>query len=160
MAAEVDSRKEVFLRAFRHWVSGVRVLSSDLIGSDDWVFVQYLESWQWSCYDPQTVCGWYRSSGLGDEIFSEVVRAVLHRCLGHRLDRRLVLGFPRVAALCSGMFFRDRWLEGEDSIGRDPVACYLYGKSLGGRLPSHLLNRLVLEHGSSYGARRWFLDFG
>ena len=159
MAFDVQSRKEVFLRAFRNWVGGVRVLSSDLSGSNDRVFEQYLEFWDWSCYDPQTVCGWYRSSGLGDE-WEPVVRAVLYRCLGHRLDRHLVLGFPRVAALCSGMFFRDRWLEGEDSIGGDPVACYLYGKRLGGRLPSHLLNRLVLEHGSSYAARRWFLDFG
>lgn len=152
----ISSRNERDCRLFRHWSTGVRTLAE--VDSSSWDVLK--GAWseaRWA--QPYVVASWYRGSSVLSRNLSPVVWAVVARCLGHRLDRRLVCRFPRVAALCSSLFFKGRWREAEDSIGGDVVACYFYASALGGRLPDHLHNRLILEWSGEFAARRYLEEF-
>lgn len=117
-------------------------------------------AWRAARVESRVLAGWYRRLP-GRDRMSPVVEAWLSRCMGHRLDRRLVLCFPRVAVLCAGVFYGGRWGDCEGVLGDDWGACYLYAGVLGGRLPSALHNRVVLEGGmvDSYMVRRYIRDF-
>jgi len=154
----IFSRNERDWRLFSSWSSGVFLLADGWpLDSLRWGY--YIGAWRDARVQPYVVARWYRRSCVLSRDLDPVVWCVLARCLGHRLDRGLVLRFPRVAALCSALFFKGRWREGEDSIGGDVVACYFYALALGGRLPDHLHNRLILEYSGSYAARRYLEDF-
>lgn len=138
------------LLSFRRWVGGVR----GLVPGDDVFWSQVLYCWDNALESPWRVRDWYRGSGFGDGL-EPAVWCVLGPCLGHHLNRGLLLRFPRLAALYAGMFVGERWRPGEDSIGCDGVACCLYARVLGGRLPDALHNRMVLE-----GDSRWVGVYG
>ena len=106
------------------------------------------------------VVRWYRAVGHEFDL-EPVVLSYVHRCMGHRLDRRLVLRHPCVAALCAGVFEGGRWLECEGVVSGDHAASYLYAGGLGGRLPASMHNRMVLEGhlGGSLFLRRYLSDF-
>lgn len=150
MGVRVSSRNEEDYRSFRLWSEGVVGLSISESFDGPWCMDRVLRSWRCSEVQSRWVVSWYRGMGCSVPI-EPVVGAVLWRCMGHRLNRGLVLGFPRVAALCARLFWYGRWREAEGCLGGDPVACYLYALVLEDRLPDHLHNRMVLEHGSGMG---------
>lgn len=106
---------------------------------------------------------WWRGGGYAEieQRADDPVWAYFARCMGHRLDKRVVLGSPRVAVLCAWAFFDGRWRDCEEVLGGDHVACYLYADLLGGRLPWRLHNRLVMEGmvGKSVALCRYLRDF-
>jgi hypothetical protein len=106
------------------------------------------------------VSHWYRLVGHEFD-YEPVVRAYVMRCLGHRLDRGLVFGFPRLLPVCALVFFGGRWRDCEGVVSGDHGACYLYARVLGGRLPVVMHNRMVMESylGESYFIRRYLSDF-
>lgn len=130
---------------FRDWLRDLDVV----MGRDScWYggFSRVLDSWRRVLVSPGVLCSWYREGGpehlgvrSGDPVWAYVAR-----CLGHRLDRRAVLGSPRVAVLCAWAFHEGRWGDCEGVLGGDRVACYLYALVRGG-LPEGLHNRLVME---------------
>lgn len=159
MGSSVVSRKDPAEGLFRELVWGLESLSfrlEDGAGGFDLMDL----AWKRAFHPSYLVSGWYRRAG-GLVRMDPVVWAFVSRCLGHRLDRRLVLGFPRVAVLCAAVFQGGRWRECEGVLGGDRGACYLYARVLGGRLPLALHNRLVLESGlvDSYFIRRYIRDF-
>lgn len=159
MGSPVVSRKDPAEYLFGELVRGVEALSL-LLEDGEGGFEVMLGSWDRAFHPSYLVSGWYRRAG-GLVRMEPVVWAFVSRCLGHRLDRRLVLRFPRVAVLCAAVFQGGRWRECEGVLGGDRGACYLYARVLGGRLPSSLHNRLVLESGlvDSYFIRRYIRDF-
>ena len=105
-----------------------------------------LDAWRRVMVNPRDLVCWYRDGGFehlgvgsGDPLWAYVAR-----CLGHRLDRRVVLGCPRVAVMCACSFYGGRWDDCEVVLGDDWVACYLYAVVRGG-LSDCLRNRLVME---------------
>lgn len=140
MAVPVSSRSPE-LACFRGWLESVLALSGGF-GSSPWELDRLFRAWGWAWEDSLKVCRWYRGSGFRDPL-CPLVGAVVARCLGHRLDRRVVLGCPRVSALCAGMFY-GRWREAEGVISGDSSACCLYARVVG-VLPGRMHNRMVLE---------------
>lgn len=124
-------------------------------------FEAFLDSWARVLVESRVLAGWYRGGGhsevrvcVGDPVWSFV-----SRCLGHRLDRRVVLGCPRVGVLCAWAFFGGRWVDLEGVLLGDPVACYLY-RGVSGGLPSHLHNWMVMDSSvDPYIVGRYIRDF-
>lgn len=161
MADPVSSRNDRDFRLFAGWSSGVRLLADgSLCAERAWEWDRLERAWSDAArVRPYVVSSWYRGSLVPSRDLTPVVWAVVARCMGHRLDRGLVFRFPRVAALCTGLFFRGRWKECEGVVGGDVVACYFYARALGGRLPDHLHNRVILEYSGTLVARRYLSDF-
>lgn len=121
-----------------------------------------LEAWGRVLVEPRALLFWYRNGGH-DEIRvcdGDPVWAYFARCMGQHLDRRVVLGSPRVAVLCAWAFHDGRWRECEGVLGGDHVACYLYAGVRGG-LPRALHSRLVMEGmvGKTEALVRYLRDF-
>lgn len=158
MASEIISRDPRRV-LFREWLRDVDVvLGRDQAWYPGGVFGGVLEAWRRVLVEPRELCSWYRSGGH-EEIRprgGDPVWAYVARCMGHRLDRRAVLGCPRVAVLCAWAFYDGRWLDCEVAVFGDRVACYLYAGVRGG-LPRALHNQLVLEGGEVAG--RYLMDF-
>lgn len=146
----------------REWMRDMDiVLGRDSVGL--WSFERVLECWGRVLVPPRVLSGWYRDGGSelvrvcsGDPVWS-----YLARCLGHRLDRRVVLGCPRVAVMCAWAFFDGSWVDCEGVLGGDRVACYLYAGVRGG-LPRALHSRMVMEGmvGKDEVLVRYLRDFG
>lgn len=161
MAVQISSRNP---RAafFRYWMRDMDVvLGRETAGS--WAFEYLLECWRNVLVSPRVLAGWYRDGGSGEirVCAGDPVWSYVARCLGHRLDRRAVLGCPRAAVLCAWAFHDGRWADCEGVLGGDRVACYLYAGVRGG-LPDSLHNRLVMEGmvGKDEVLVRYFRDFG
>jgi len=147
---------------FRGFVVDFGVLVMGCSKDDEAGFSRLLESWEWlRGWGLGPVVRWYRAVGHEFDL-EPVVSSYVHRCMGHRLDRRLVLRHACVAALCAGVFEGGRWLECEGVVSGDHAASYLYARVLGGRLPPAMHNRLVLEGhlGGSCVLRRYISEFG
>jgi hypothetical protein len=101
-----------------------------------------LECWGRVLVDPRVLSGWYREGGSRflSVKSDDLVWSYVARCLGHRLNRRVVLSNPRMSVLC----WWSGWLDCGGVLGSDYVAHYLYAVVRGG-LPDHLHSRLVLE---------------
>lgn len=146
---------------FREWLRDMDVvLGRDVRWYPRGAFEAVLESWRRVLVEPRVLAGWYRDGGheeirvcAGDPVWAYVAR-----CMGHHLDRPVVLGSPRVAVLCAWAFHEGRWAGCEGVLGVDPVACYLYAGVRGG-LPRALHNRMVLDGGGEVLVR-YLRDFG
>lgn len=150
---------------FRDWLRDLDVV----LGRESrWypagVFAGVLDSWGRVLVSPRVLCSWYREGGHGEIRVDarDPVWSYVSRCLGHRLDRRMVFGHPRLAVMCAWAFFGGRWEACEGVLGGDHVACYLYAGVLGGRLPRVLHSRMVMEGmvGKSEALCRYLRDFG
>ena len=160
MAAPVSSSNPRAV-LFREWMRDM-----DIVLGREWHpsgFPGILDSWRRVLVEPRVLCSWYRDGGhaeirvcRGDPVWSYFAR-----CLGHRLDRRSVLGSPRVSVLCAWAFYGGSWVDCEGVLGGDWVACYLYAGVRGG-LPDCLHNRLVMEGmvGKDEALVRYLRDFG
>jgi hypothetical protein len=157
MAVQISSRNPRAV-LFRDWMRDMDVvLGLDPVGS--WSF----ECWRRVLVSPRVLAVWYRDGGSGEirVCARNPVWSYIARCLGHCLDRRAVLGCPRVAVLCAWAFHDGRWVDCEGVLGGDRVACYLYAGVRGG-LPDCLHNRLVMEGmlGKDEALERYFGDYG
>ena len=142
---------------FRGWLRDLGVV---MVGGS---FGAILESWPRVLVDSRSLASWYREGGY-EELRVDArdpVWSYVARCLGHRLDRRVVLGHPRVAVMCAWAFHEGRWADCEGVLGGDRVACYLYAGVRGG-LPDCLHSRLVMEGmvGKDEVLVRYLRDFG
>lgn len=160
MAVQISSSKSPGYVLLRDWLVDLDVvLGRGFRWHPVGEFESVCESWGRLLVSSCVLRGWYR--GGGHELLrarsGDPVWAYMARCLGHRLDRRAVLGSPRVAVLCAWAFFDGSWLDCEGVLGGDHVACYLYSGVRGG-LPRALHNRLVLEGGGEVLVR-YLRDF-
>jgi hypothetical protein len=163
MAVQISSRNPSEM-LFRNWMLDMNIVLGRQVSWNPLGELEaLLEAWRRALVSPRVLAGWYRDGGAsqirvcaGDPVWSYVAR-----CLGHRLDRRSVLGCPRVAVLCAWAFHDGRWRDCEGVLGGDRVACYLYAGVRGG-LPDSLHNRLVMEGmvGKDEALVRYFRDFG
>jgi len=151
MGVRVSSSKSDERVLFEHFVRRMDVLCDDSVGLNGVV-----EAFDGARERSYTVRRWYRGGGWGVQM-KPAVAAYVNRCLGHRLDRVLLMRFPRLLPLCALVFHEGRWREAEEVVGGDHIACYLYARALGGVLPPPMHNRLVLEGGSV--AVRYVADF-
>ena len=149
---------------FREWLRDVDVvLGRESRWHPAGVFAGVLDCWRRVLVEPRVLCSWYREGGYEEFRVDarDPVWAYVSRCLGHRLDRRLVLGNPRAAVMCAWAFYEGRWRDCEGVLGGDHVACYLYAGVCGG-LPRALHSRMVMEGmvGKSEALCRYLRDFG
>lgn len=149
---------------FRDWVRDLDVVLGRFSRwHPEGCFEAILEAWRRVLVEPRVLFSWYRGGGheelrvdSGDPVWAYVAR-----CGGQWLDRRVVLGNPRVAVMCAWAFHGGRWRDCEGVLGDDRVACYLYA-GLGGGLPRVLHTRLVMEGmvGKDEALVRYLRDFG
>lgn len=164
MGVPVSSRNDLSRHLFRLWLRDMDVLVGRVVfGSESWEFGEVVRAWSGVLVPSYRLVSWYRDGGYEDlkSCAEDPVWAYFARCMGHRLNRRVVLGSPRVSALCAWAFFDGRWRECEGVLGGDPVACYLYAGLLGGRLPRVLHSRMVMEGmvGKSVALCRYLQDY-
>ena len=68
------------------------------------------------------------------------------RCLGHKINEKVLLKSPRLSVLYSLCILKDRWRMAEDAIAADDAAAYLYSKYvICGRLPEKMHSEIVLK---------------
>lgn len=100
------------------------------------------EPW-WRVRDMYRVASY--SCGVSDDPVTGVAMHHVRSCLGHNVMCE-VRGSARLAALHAVVRVGGRWREGEGVIATDHLAMYMYARrALGGRLPSALHNRMVME---------------
>lgn len=132
------SRRELleFLNLLRLCVSGARVLG-------EWELTSlYRPSW-W-VRDVWRRGSYHIDGGFNDSA-SVVALHYVRGCCGHHVERE-ILRHPRLCALWAGTRVGGRWLRGEDMIGSDHFAMWMYAsRVLRGRLPSPLHNRIMME---------------
>lgn len=88
-------------------------------------------------------------SGHFVDLRDSVTSCAMHyvfACCGHRVERD-ILKHSRLCALWACVGRGGRWIRAEGVISSDHYAMWMYARGLGGRLPSGLHNRIVLESG-------------
>lgn len=162
MSSEISSR-DSFRMLFRGWMRDMDVVLGRV---SQWHpsggFESILGAWRRVLVEPRVLVSWYRMGGHSEirVCAGDPVWAYFSRCMGHHLDRAVVLGCPRVSVLCAWAFHDGRWRDCEGVLGGDHVACYLYAGVRGG-LPRVLHSRLVMEGmvGKSVALCRYLMDF-
>ena len=146
MFARTDSERVEFERArYFRFLVGVRGL---VVPREDWDLVS--GSFRDADIPLFLARDYYRDGALHnvglDDQYTRAAMLYVHRCLGHRVVGRDIMKYPRLCVLWARRVLEDRWREAEDAICSDPYAARLYSEFVvGGRLPSAMHNRLVME---------------
>lgn len=162
--------KELYRHVYCSYLRSLSLMTDVHIGGaydESWSLNEFnlLDSCYLSCdYPSYWVRSMYREVGSPDDKMRspDIVNEFVMMCVGHKINPKKFLKFPRLCVLYSWKILKDRFKLAEDSISVDGLASYFYSKYvMRGILPPAMHNCLVLRsfERRDYHVARYLRDF-
>ena len=149
-----DLNRDIYKKAYTGFLRSLSLLTDVHLnsrGDERWAEQEFnlIDSCYSNCdYPTYWVRSMYREVGCPDDKMKspEVVTDYVMMCVGHKINPKKFLGFPRLCVLYSWKILKCRFKLAEKMICSDSLACYFYSKLVVRKiLPPEMHNGLLLR---------------